>query len=57
MDLLDVLSNNTTAKSVVELTLSPQCQYSHSALNKAIATSGFNDKQLAYLASKTIPSL
>jgi hypothetical protein len=57
MDLMDALSSNTTAKSVVELTLNPQFQRSYSALNKAIATSGFNDKQLAYLAGKTIPPL
>jgi hypothetical protein len=54
MDLVDALSSNTTAKSVVELTLSPQFQRSYSALNKAIAVNSLSDKQLAHLAAKTI---
>jgi hypothetical protein len=54
MDLVDALSSNTTAKSVVELTLSPQFQRSYSALNKAIAVESLSDKQLAHLAARTI---
>ena len=37
MDLVDALSSNTTAKSVVELTLKPQFRRTYSALNKAVA--------------------
>lgn len=56
MDLVDALSSNTTAKSVVELTLNPQFQRTYSALNKAIAVNSLSDKQLARLAAKTIAS-
>jgi hypothetical protein len=56
MDLVDTLSSNTTAKSVVELTLSPQFQRTYSGLSKAIAVNSLSDKQLARLAAKTIPS-
>ena len=54
MDLVDALSSNITAKSVVELTLSPQFQRTYSALNKAIVVNSLSDKQLACLAAKTI---
>ena len=54
MDLVDALSSNTTAKSVVELTLNPQFQRTYSALNKAIAVESLSDKRLARLAAKTI---
>jgi hypothetical protein len=54
MDLVDALSSNTTAKSVVELTLNPQFQRTYSALNKAIVVNSLSDKQLACLAAKTI---
>ncbi len=54
MDLVDALSSNTTAKSVVELTLNSQFQRSYSALNKAIAVNSLSDKQLARLATQTI---
>jgi hypothetical protein len=54
MDLVDALSSNTTAKSVVELTLSPQFQRTYSALNKAVAIDSLSDKRLARLAAKTI---
>jgi len=54
MDLVDALSSNTTAKSVVELTLNPQFQRSYSAMNKAIAVNSLSDKQLARLATPTI---
>ena len=37
MDVVEALSSNTTAKSVVELTLNPQFQRTYRALNKAIA--------------------
>jgi hypothetical protein len=54
MDLVDALSSNTTANSVVELTLNPQFRRTYSALNKAVAVSSLSDKQLAGLAAKTI---
>ena len=54
MDLVDALSSNTTAKSVVELTLNPQFQRTYSALNKAIAVNSLSDRQLARLAVPTI---
>jgi hypothetical protein len=54
MDLVDALSSNTTARSVVELTLNPQFQRTYSALNKAIAVNSLSDKQLARLAAPTI---
>jgi hypothetical protein len=54
MDLVDALSSNTTAKSVVELALTPQFQRSYSALNKAIVVECLNAKQIARLAAKTI---
>ena len=54
MDLVDDLSSNTTAKSVVELTLNPQFQRTYTALNKAIAVECLSEKQIARLAAKTI---
>ena len=54
MDLVDALSSNTTAKSVVELSLNPQFQRTYTALNKAIKVESLGGKQLARLASKTI---
>ena len=54
MDLVDALSSNTTAKSVVELTLNPHFQRSYTALNKAIGVECLSDKQIARLAAKTI---
>ena len=54
MDLVDALSSNTTAKSVVELTLNPQFQRTNTALNKAIMVECLSDKQIARLASMTI---
>jgi len=54
MDLVDDLSSNTTAKSVVELTLNPQFQRTYTALNKAITVECLADQQIARLAAKTI---
>jgi hypothetical protein len=54
MDLVDALSSNTTAKTVVELTLNPQFQRTYTALNKAIAVECLGEKQIARLAAKTI---
>jgi len=54
MDLVDALSSNTTAKSVVELTLNPQFQRTYTAMNKAITVECLSDKQIARLAVKAI---
>lgn len=54
MDLVDAISSNTTAKSVVELSLNPQFQRTYTALNKAIAVECLSEKQIARLAGKTI---
>lgn len=53
MDLVDALCSNTTAKSVVELTLNPQFQRSYSALNKAVAVDSLRGQGLAHLAAAT----
>ena len=57
MDLVDALSSNTTAKSVVELTLNPQFQRTYTALNKALTVECLGGQRLARLASLTIASL
>jgi hypothetical protein len=57
MDLVDALSSNTSAKSVVELTLNAQFQRTYTSLNKAIAVECLSDKQIARLAGKTIEPL
>jgi hypothetical protein len=57
MDLVDALSSNTTAKSVVELTLNPQFQRTYTALNKALTVECLGGQRLARLASQTIPTL
>ena len=54
MDLVDALSSNTTAGTVVELSLSPHFRRHYSALNKAIAVESLSDEQLARLAAGTI---
>ena len=54
MDLVDALSSNTTAQTVVELTLNPHFRRHYSALNKAVAKSCLTDKQLAGLASQGV---
>ena len=54
MDLVNVLSSNTAAETVVELTLSPQFQRSYTALNKALAVECLGEEQLARLAAPTI---
>lgn len=54
MDLVDALSSNTTAKTVVELSLSAHFRRHYSALNKAVAANFLTNKQLAQLASQGI---
>lgn len=56
MDLVDALSSNTTAKTVVELTLNPQFQRTYTALNKALTVECLGEQRLARLASETIVS-
>jgi hypothetical protein len=50
MDLVDALSSNTMAKSVVELTLNPHFRRTHTALNKALTVECLSEQQLARLA-------
>jgi hypothetical protein len=54
MDLVDALSSNTTAKTVVELSLNPHFRRHYSALNKGVAVDSLSDLQLARLAVRTI---
>ena len=54
MDLVDALSSNTTARSVVELSLNQHFRRHYTALNKAIAVNALPDRQLANLACQTI---
>lgn len=57
MDVVDALSSNTNARTVVELSLSPHFRRHYSALNKAIAASSLNNQQLARLASQSLGEL
>lgn len=54
MDLVNALSSNTTAKTVVELTLSTHFQRTYTALNKALTVECLRGRQLARLAATTI---
>lgn len=54
MDLVDALSSNTTARTVVELSLNPHFRRHYTALNKAVAVSALTDAQLAGLACQSI---
>ena len=54
MDLVDALSSNTTARSVVELSLNPQFRRHYTALNKAVAVNALRGRRLASLACQTI---
>ena len=54
MDLVDALSSNTTARTVVELSLNPHFRRQYTALNKAVAVNTLTDQQLASLACQTI---
>jgi hypothetical protein len=54
MDLVDALSSNTTARSVVELSLNPHFRRHYTALNKAVTVNALKDQQLASLACQTI---
>jgi len=55
MDLVDALSSNTAAQSVVELSLHSLFRRHYTALYKAIAGCPLNDAQLAELAASTLP--
>jgi len=55
LDLVDAISSNLSAKSVVELALNPLFQRHHTAIFKAISSSALDDKQLARLAGPTLP--
>ena len=54
MDLVDALSSNTAASSVVELSLNPHFRRHYTALNKAVTVNALTDQQLANLACLTI---
>lgn len=54
MDLVDALSSNTTARSVVELSLNPHFRRQYTALNKAMTVNALKDQRLAILACQTI---
>lgn len=54
MDLVDALSSNTTARSVVELSLNPHFRRHYTALNKAVVVDALPRQQLASLACQTI---
>lgn len=54
MDLVDAISSNTTARSVVELSLNPHFERHYTALNKAVTVNALPDQTLAGLACQTI---
>jgi hypothetical protein len=54
MDLVDALSSNTTAKTVVELSLNPHFRRHYTAINKAVLVDALPDRKLAGLACRTI---
>lgn len=54
MDLVDAISSNTTARSVVELSLNPHFQRHYTALNKAVVVNALPDRKLAGLACPAI---
>lgn len=54
MDLVDAISSNTTAKTAVELTLSPHFRRRYRALNKAVQVDSVSDEQLSGLTAKVM---
>jgi len=52
MDLMDALSSNTSARTVVELTLNPHFRRHYTALNKAVRVNSISDEQLSHLTAK-----
>jgi len=54
MDLVDALSSNTSAKTVVELSQNPHFRRHYTALNKAVTVDALPDQKLAGLACQTI---
>ena len=52
MDLMDALSSNTTAHTVVELALNPRFRRHYSALDNAVQLNSISDKQLSCLTGK-----
>ncbi len=55
MDLLDALCSNQSARTTVELSLSPHFRRSYSAQFKAIAAFDMDDTELAQLAAPYLP--
>jgi hypothetical protein len=54
MELVDAISSNTSARSVVELSLNPHFRRHYTALNKAVKVNALPKQKLAELASLTI---
>lgn len=54
MDLVDAISSNTTARTAIELILSPHFRRRYSALNKAVQVDSMSDEQLSRLAAKVM---
>jgi hypothetical protein len=54
MELVDAISSNTTARSVVELSLNSHFRRHYTALNKAVKVNALPKQKLAELASLTI---
>jgi hypothetical protein len=54
MDLVDAISSNTTARSVVELSLNPHFRRHYTALNKAVKVDVLSKQKLAELARLTM---
>ena len=56
MDLVDTLSSNTSASSVVELSLNPAFRRSYTALYKGVAEVEPGEEDLAQLVAAHLPS-
>ncbi len=54
MDWVDALSSNTTARSVVQLSLNPHFWRHYTAQNKAVTVNALPNQQLARLACQTL---
>src|SRR3990172_2452490 len=55
MELLDALSSNTSAASVVELSLNPAFRRSYTALYTAVAEAALDEADLARLVATHLP--
>lgn len=55
MDLVDAMCSNSTARSVVEYSLTPCFRWTHTALYKAVAECRWGEQQLARLLAPYLP--